>query len=64
MHISEVEKYRRERDHQMRHGHLSAKDRDEVAYHRFGGDKFDKNYHSPMEDHEEIPQNNYGPGAP
>lgn len=47
MHISEVEKYRKERDHQARHGHLSAKDRDETAYHRYGADKFDKNYHSP-----------------
>ena len=47
MHISEVEKYRQERDHQMRHGHLSARDRDSIAYHRAYQDLHGKNYHSP-----------------
>lgn len=64
MHISEVEKMRLEKEHNMRHGHLSEKDRDEMAMHRYGANKFDKNYHSPEESDEQIPQNNYGPVAP
>jgi hypothetical protein len=31
MHISDVEKYRNQRDHEMRHGHLSKTDRNEMA---------------------------------
>lgn len=47
MHISEVEKYRQEKEHEMRNGHLSKNDREQIAYHRYGGDMADKNYHSP-----------------
>ena len=59
MHISDVEKYRAEKEHQQRHGHLSKKYRDETAYHRSFPDKMDKNYHSPEANGED--ENGYTP---
>lgn len=48
MDMHELHKYRVEKDHQMRYGHLSKEDRDEKAFHRYGFlDSEDKQYHSP-----------------
>ena len=60
MHISEVEKYRREREHEARNGHLSKTDRDAIAYHRYGADVSDKNYHSPEEGMHGVDNNAHG----
>lgn len=47
MDMNELNKYRDERDHQSRYGHLNEKDRSEIAYHRYGKNPGDKDYHSP-----------------
>ncbi len=52
MKLHDVEMYRAEKEHHMKHGHLSAEDREELAQHklphRYGFlDKEDKQYHSP-----------------
>lgn len=52
MHISEVEKYRADKEHQMRNGY---------ADHRNARFPHQKEEIYP---NEQIPQNNYGPGAP
>jgi hypothetical protein len=69
MHLSEIEKERKEKDHQMRYGYQttrnnrfphSAPTADERQY-LF---KDNENRHSLEMEPEKIPQNNYGPGAP
>jgi hypothetical protein len=64
MHISEVEKSRMEKDHQMRYGY--ADHRNSRFPHQ--NEVNESNYiFKDMENKhakEEIPQNNYGPGAP
>ena len=46
--MHELHKYRLEKDHQMRNGHLSEEDKNNKAYHRYGFlDSEDKQYHSP-----------------
>ena len=51
MDMNELNRYRAEKDHHMKHGHLSPADREEMARympHRYGFlDKEDKQYHSP-----------------
>jgi len=47
MDLNKVKQLQDEKDHQMRHGHLSQKDRDSLAMHHMYQDKYDKNYHSP-----------------
>ena len=61
MNLHEVNKMREEREHEMRHGHLSKHDREKVAYHRMrpGGWPDEKGYHSP-EENEGIDQNAHG----
>lgn len=54
MHISEVEKMRQERDHEMRHGHLSKTDREEMKPNQ---DMYKYNRHE-MRHHSE--EDNFG----
>lgn len=64
MHISEVEKMRMEKEHQMRNGYQRMENR------QFPHDKQDMESTYVFKDTEnkhaveQIPQNNYGPGAP
>lgn len=48
MHISDVEKMRQQREHEMRHGHLSKQDREEMKpnpeYYKY--QRGDMRYHS------------------
>lgn len=65
MHISEVEKHRMEKEHEMRNGyHVSTNSnqfphRNEVSERQYLY-KDMENKHA----QEEIPQSHYGPGAP
>lgn len=48
MDMNTLNKYRQEKDHQERYGHLSEKDRNDIAYHRNGFEyKTARDYHSP-----------------
>lgn len=55
MHISQVEKYRADKDHAMKNGmtHPMNMNHDKV-----------RSDNEPMADHEMIPQNHFGRGAP
>lgn len=73
MHISDVEKARMEKDHQMRHGYHVMHNK---VFPHHTNDVNEKQYiakdtenkHAaemqPSGSSEAIPQNNYGPGAP
>lgn len=47
MHISDIQEMQKEKDHQMRYGHLSAKDRELISTHRMYRDMRAHGYHSP-----------------
>jgi|GEM_PF-5066055 len=48
MDMNDLHRHRLNKDHEMKNGHLSKQDRDEINWHRFEFlDKEDKQYHSP-----------------
>lgn len=58
MHISDVEKYRKEKEHEMRYGHLSHADRQKLDMRHNFPDTGDKHYHSP--ENEGVDYNSHG----
>lgn len=69
MHISEVEKARMEKDHQMRNGYADHRNarfphQQNEVYERQYNFRDTENKHAKEFPPEELTQNNYGPGAP